>query len=47
MKGDQVTLKTSDEKKIIKFVEKKSQKKGGTAKAPLKRPMREKERVLR
>jgi hypothetical protein len=47
MKGDQVTLETSHEKKIIKFVEKKGQKKEGTAKAPSKRPMQEKERVLR
>ena len=46
MKGDQVTLETSHEKKIIKFQENGSEKKG-TAEAPSKRPMQEKERALK
>ncbi len=46
MKGDQVTVGTSHEKKIIKFEEKRVRKKG-TAEAPSKRPMQEKERALK
>ena len=46
MKGDQVTLETSHEKKIIEFEEKRVRKKG-TAEAPSKRPMQEKERALK
>jgi hypothetical protein len=46
MKGDQVTLETSHEKKIIEFEEKGSEKKE-MAEAPSKRSMQEKERALK